>query len=145
MKWNSEISQQSLLKVTGSGQLHQPIKTVSSFLRYDRVADCCGLSSREEVSRSPFRRFTLDRNGQIIRLEKGRKECMAKCQLHSCLTVNRGRGKEVWGWLVSQNKSQSHYSLSESCVGVLSGALIFSPVRGFEWHHTHKESVPDQV
>lgn len=144
MKWNSEILQ-SLLKVTGSCQLHQPIETVSSFLRYNHVANCCRLSSREEVSRSPFQRFTLDRNGQIIRLEKGRKECMAKCQPHSCLTVNRRWGKEVRGWLVSQNKSQSHYSLSESCVGVLSGALIFSQVRGFERHHTQKESVPDQV
>ena len=90
------IDEMKLRNITKLAQDHrflptpQPIKTVSSFLRYDRLANCCGLSSREEVSRSPFQRFTHDRNGQIIRLEKGRKECI---QLHSCLTVNRGWGE----------------------------------------------------
>ena len=129
----------------GSCQLHQPMRIVASILRYDHVSNYCRLSPREEVSRSPFQRFTLDRDGQIIRLEKERKVCLVKGQL-DCVWRSAGdAGKEVRGWLVYWNKSQSHYNLSENCIGILSGTFIFFPERGFESYHTQKVSVPDQV
>lgn len=129
----------------GSCQLHQPMRIVTSFLRYDHVSNSCRLSPREEASRSPFQSFTLDRDGQIIRLEKERKDCLVKGQLDCVWRSAGGGGKEMRGWLVSWNKSQYHCSLSENCIGVLSGALIFFPERGFELYHTQKGSVPDQV
>lgn len=61
--------------------LRKEVRIVTSFLRYDHVSNSCRLSPREEASRSPFQRFTLDRDGQIIRLEKERQDCLVKGQL----------------------------------------------------------------
>lgn len=124
----------------GSCQLHQPMRIVTSFLRYDHVSNYCRLSPREEASRSPFQRFTLNRDGQIIRLEKERKDCLVKGQLDCVWRSAGGGGKEVRAWLVSWNKSQYHCNLSEKLHRCFIRSIDFLPRKRF-WIISHTERV----